>query len=152
LKLLPSDVILEHERWKIQEQVRIRLLDGKTQVSGFELSNGQQKVRINGFISDNPEDKLKLEFEKFSMATLNQLTKPSGIKLAGSLNGDVVLSGITKKPGVDAHLTIDSLKMNETLIGNVKLASTLDNERKQANVKLNILNPRPGNHEYCRRI
>jgi autotransporter translocation and assembly factor TamB len=139
LKLLPSDVILEHERWKIQEQVRIRLLDGKTQVSGFELSNGQQKVRINGFISDNPEDKLKLEFEKFSMATLNQLTKPSGIKLLGSLNGDVLLSGITKKPGVDAHLGIDSLTMNETLIGNVKLASTLDNERNQANVKLNIL-------------
>ncbi|HEY9195682.1 MAG TPA: translocation/assembly module TamB, partial [Mucilaginibacter sp.] len=45
LKLLPSDVILEHEKWKIQEQVRIRLLDGKTQVSGFELSNGIQKVR-----------------------------------------------------------------------------------------------------------
>jgi hypothetical protein len=140
LSLLPSDVILEHQRWKIQEQVRIRLLDGKTQVSGFELSRGVQKVRINGFISDNIEDKLKVEFEKFSMATLNQLTKASGIMLHGALNGDVVLSGITKAPGVDAHLGIDSLAMNETLIGNVKLVSNLDNERKQANVKLNILN------------
>ncbi|MES2277993.1 MAG: translocation/assembly module TamB domain-containing protein [Bacteroidota bacterium] len=140
LSLLPSDVILENQRWKIQEQVRIRLLDGKTQVSGFELSNGTQKVRINGFISDNAADKLKVEFDKFSMTTLNQLTKPSGIKLTGSLNGDVVLSAITKAPGVDAHLVIDSLKMNETLIGNVKLVSNLDNDRKQANVKLNILN------------
>ncbi|GAB3917408.1 translocation/assembly module TamB domain-containing protein [Mucilaginibacter boryungensis] len=140
LKLLPSDVVLEHEKWKITEQVRIRLLDGKTQVSGFELSRGTQKVRINGFISDNSADKLKVEFDKFSMATLDQLTKPSGIMLHGALNGDVILSGITKAPGVDAHLRIDSLAMNETLIGNVKLESTLDNDRTQAKVKLNILN------------
>jgi hypothetical protein len=140
LKLLPSDVILEKEKWHIQEQVRIRLLDGKTQVSGFELSNGAQKVRINGFISDNPADELKLSFEKFNMHTLNQLTRTSGIFLKGSLDGDVNFTSITKSPGVDAHLTIDSLTMNKTLIGNVKLASTLGNDRKQANVKLNVIN------------
>ncbi|WP_183564718.1 translocation/assembly module TamB domain-containing protein [Mucilaginibacter sp. SP1R1] len=140
LKLLPSDVILENEKWHIQDQVRIRLLDGKTQVSGFELSSGLQKVRINGFISDNPADQLKLSFEKFNMRTLNQLTRTSGIFLKGSLNGDVNFTSIVKSPGVDAHLTIDSLTMNKTLIGNVKLVSTLGNDRKQADMKLNILN------------
>lgn len=140
LKLLPSDVILERQNWKIQDQVRIRLLDGKTQVQGFELSNGVQKVRINGFISDNPVDQLKLSFEKFSMATLNQLTKASGIALKGALNGDVILTSITKTPGVDATLVIDSLTMNTTLVGDVKIKSSLDNEREEANVKINILN------------
>jgi len=140
LKLLPSDVILEHERWKVQEQVRIRFLDGKTQITGFEMANGQQKVRINGLISDNVKDELKVQFEKFSMGTLDQLTKPSGIVLHGSLNGDVNLTAITKAPGVDAQLRIDTLSMNETLIGNVKLVSTLDNDRTQAKMKLNILN------------
>ncbi|HEK19246.1 MULTISPECIES: translocation/assembly module TamB domain-containing protein [unclassified Mucilaginibacter] len=140
LKLLPSDIILEHENWKIQEQVRIRLLDGKTQVQNFELSNGKQKVLINGFISDNPADKLKVTFDEFSMATLNQLTKPSGVLLKGALNGDVVLNSLTKKPGVDAKLGIDSLTMNKTLVGDVKLQSVLDNENSRANVKLNITN------------
>ncbi|MFD0763566.1 translocation/assembly module TamB domain-containing protein [Mucilaginibacter lutimaris] len=140
LKILPSDVVLERENWKIQEQVRIRLLDGKTQISGFELSNGIQKVRINGFVSDNAADKLKVQFEKFSMATLNQLTKASGILLKGSLNGDVVLTSITKKPGVEANLGVDSLMMNKTLVGDVKIVSNLDNDRGQANVKLNINN------------
>lgn len=138
LKLLPSDVVLERQNWKIQDQVRIRLLDGKTQVSGFELSNGVQKVKINGFISDNPADELKVTFQKFSMATLNQLTKPSGVLLQGALNGDVVLSSVIKKPGVDANLTIDSLIMNKTLVGDVKIKSKLDNEREQADVKVNI--------------
>lgn len=140
LSLLPSDVILENQSWKIQEKVDIRLLDGKTEVSGFELSNGQQVVKIDGFISENPKDELKVTFDKFSMATINQLTKTSGVILKGTLNGDVLLTGVTKSPGVDAQLTIDSLKMNETLLGNVKVVSSLDNARKQANVKVNILN------------
>jgi hypothetical protein len=140
LMLLPSDVILENQKWRLQDQVRVRLLDGKTQVSGFELSNGTQQVRIDGFISDNPDDKLKVVFSKFSMSTLDQLTKSSDIKLGGTLNGDVVLSSIIKSPGVDSHLKIDSFKMNKTLVGDIKIASSLDNERKQANVNLNILN------------
>jgi len=140
LKLLPSDVILENQTWRITDQVRVRLLDGKTQVSGFELSRGSQKVRINGFISADPADQLKVEFDKFSMGTLDQLTKSADVKLKGTLNGDVLLSSITKTPTFDAHLGIDSFVMNKTFIGNVKIASSLDSNRTQANVKMNIIN------------
>ncbi|MDB4919735.1 translocation/assembly module TamB domain-containing protein [Mucilaginibacter sp.] len=140
LHILPSDVILEHQNWKILEKVRVKFLDGKTQVQGFELSNGQQKVKIDGFISDNPADKLKLTFQKFNMTTLNQLTKSAGIQLKGSLNGDVNLTSIMKSPGVDAKLGIDSLIMNKTLVGDVKIESTLGNDRKQADVNVNIKN------------
>jgi len=140
LTLLPSDIILEKQPWRLKQNVRVRLLDGKTQVQGFELANGQQKVRIDGFISDDPADKLKVVFDQFSMHTLDQLAKSADVALKGTLNGDVTLSGITKSPGIDSHLTIDSLKMNKTLIGDVKLVSTLDNDRQEANVKLNVLN------------
>lgn len=140
LKILPSDVILEHQNWRITDQVRVRLLNGKTQVSGFELSYGKQKVKINGFISDNPADQLKVEFEKFNMATFDQLTKTAAVKLKGSLNGNVLLSAITKSPTFDARLGIDSFVMNKTLVGNVKIISALDSNRSQANVKMNIIN------------
>lgn len=140
LKLLPSEVILERESWRLTEQVRIKLLNGKTKIDGFELTNGEQKVSIDGFISDKIEDKLKVNFDKFSMATINQLTKSAGVLLRGSLNGDVNVTSVLKNPGVDADLRVDSLMMNSTLVGDVKIISDLDNERKRANVKLNILN------------
>ncbi|MHB8209587.1 translocation/assembly module TamB domain-containing protein [Mucilaginibacter sp.] len=140
LKLLPSDVILEHQYWKLTDQVRIKFLDGKTEIDGFQLSNGLQKVRINGLISSNPEDKLKLEFEKFNMNTFDQLTKVSGVALKGSLNGNVTFSSISNTPGIDAHLNIDSLNMNKTLVGDVKIESTLGNDRKEADVKMRINN------------
>ena len=140
LKLLPSDVILEHQDWKLTDQVRIKFLDGKTEIDGFQLSNGAQKVKINGLISSNPEDKLKLEFEKFNMNTFDQLTKVSGVALKGSLNGNVIFSSISNTPGIDAHLNIDSLNMNKTLVGDVKIESTLGNDRKEADVKMSINN------------
>ena len=141
LQILPSDVILENQYWKIQQKVRIKFLNGKTEVSGFELSNGAQKVKVDGFISDNPADKLKLSFEKFSMATLKPAYQSIGYRnLKGSLNGDVNFTSIIKSPGIDAHLGIDSLMMNKTLVGNVKIESDLGNDRKRANVKLNINN------------
>lgn len=138
LELLPSDVILENQKWRIEEAVRVRLLDGKTQVSGFQLSNGLQKVMIDGFISSSPQDELKVAFDKFSMATLNQLTRTSDVELAGTLNGTVTLSSILKSPGIDAGLKIDSLTMNKTYVGDVTLASKLDNERSQADIKMGI--------------
>jgi hypothetical protein len=141
LQLLPSDVILEHQDWRIAEKVSIRLLEGKTKVSGFELSRGEQKVKIDGFISDNPADQLKLSFEKFHMATFNQLTRrPAGVELKGMLNGNIQFSSLIKTPGINAHLNIDSLAMNNTLVGDVKIESDLGNDRKQANVKMNINN------------
>jgi hypothetical protein len=140
LKLLPSDIILEHQDWKLQEQARIRFLDGKTQISNFQLSNGAQKVKIDGLISDNPDDKLDITFEKFGIATLDQLTKVSGIALKGSLNGKVTLSAITKVPNVNAHLAIDSLNMNNTPVGNVTIESALDNDHNEADVNVSIHN------------
>ncbi|MBS1528383.1 MAG: translocation/assembly module TamB domain-containing protein, partial [Bacteroidetes bacterium] len=141
LNILPSDVILENQDWKIDNKVRIRLLAGKTQISGFELSNGVQKVRINGLISDSPDDVLKVDFEKFSMATFDQLTaKSADIRMKGTLNGNVSLSAITKSPTFDTHMGIDSFMMNKVYIGDVKMTSTLDSNRKQADVKMNIIN------------
>jgi hypothetical protein len=140
LKLLPSDIILENQKWRLEEQVRIRLLDGKTAIENFELSNGEQIVSIDGFISDNAADKLKVSFNKFRMSTLNELTKTSGVSLSGALNGDVVFTSILKSPGIDAKLNIDSLQMNNTMVGKINVLSSLDNERKQADININILN------------
>ena len=141
LKILPSDVIIEQQNWRIAEQVRIRLLEsGRTQIAGFVLSNGVQKIGIDGFISSKPEDKLKVAFDKFSLASLDQLTKSVGVKLTGTLNGNAVINSITGQPGVESDLRADSITINKTLIGNLKLAAQLDNEQKIALVNMSLLN------------
>ena len=140
LKVLPSDVIIEHQKWRINNQVRIRLLNGKTEISGFELANGKQIAKIDGFISANTEDQLKVVFQNFKMGTFDQLTKSVNVKMFGTLNGNVLLNSVLKLPTFDARLGIDSFAMNKTLIGNVSLASTLDTTRTRANIAMDIVN------------
>jgi len=141
LKILPSDIIIEQQKWRIAEQVRIRLLDnGRTQIAGFVLSNGAQKIDIDGYISPKPEDKLTVAFEKFNLSSLDQLTKSVGIKLTGVLNGNAVLNSITGQPGVESDLRADSITINKTSIGNLKLSAQLDNTNKIAMVNLSLLN------------
>lgn len=141
LKLLPSDIIIEQQKWRLAEQVRIRILENaRTQIAGFVLSNGSQKISIDGFISPKPEDKLKIAFDQFKLASLDQLTKASGIKLTGTLNGEAVLNAVTSNPGFETDLHADSITLNKTAIGNLKLAANLDNANKVALVNLSLLN------------
>lgn len=141
LKILPSDIIIEQQNWRIAEQVRIRLLEnGRTQVAGFVLSNGAQKIGVDGYISPKPEDKLKVVFEKFNLSSLDQLTKSLGIKLTGVLNGNAVLNSVTEHPGIESDIHADSITINKTSIGNLKFSAQLDNANKVAIVNLNLLN------------
>ena len=140
LSLLPSDVIIEQQKWRLADQVRIKFEKGKTQIQGFVLSNGDQQVNINGLISPEQDDKLKISFEKFSLASLDHLTKPIGLKLTGTLNGTATLNAITKSPGLEADLNADSITINKTSIGNLKLKAELDNDQKIAIVNMNLLN------------
>ncbi|WP_083227981.1 translocation/assembly module TamB domain-containing protein [Mucilaginibacter sp. PPCGB 2223] len=141
LKLLPSDIIIEHQVWKLANQARVRFLDGnKTQLNGFELANGTQDVKIDGIISSDPNDHLKLTFSRFNMSTLNQLSKSFGVMLDGKLNGDVDIASVTGKANMESKLGIDSLSFNKSLIGDIKFNTQLDNDQHTANVKLNVFN------------
>jgi hypothetical protein len=78
-------VILEKENGKYKSRYVSGCWMVKRRYLALSYQTGVQKVFINGFISDNPADVLKLSFEKFNMRTLNQLTRTSGIFLKGYL-------------------------------------------------------------------
>ena len=140
LSLLPSDVIINREIWRIQDKVSFGIEKGRTVVKDFELFRENQLLTVNGIISNNPEDKLIVGFNKFRLTTFNSLTKPLGINLRGELNGSANVSSITQSPSVEAALTIDTLNFNDIPIGDLNLSANLDNRTKLINVKMNIVN------------
>lgn len=139
LSILPSEVIINNEVWRVPEQVKFRLDKGKIYVSQFELNRNDQLLTIDGVISPQPEDRLTAEFKKFKLATFNPLTRGAGVELAGELNGHMTLSSVTRKPKIESELTIDTLTMNSTRIGDLKLVAGLDNETKLVNVNMDIM-------------
>lgn len=151
LSVLPSDVIINNEVWKIQEKVSFSFDEGRgpneafsifrrTKVTGFELFRDNQMLTIDGIISKNPADELLIGFNKFKLTTFNPLTKPVGISLRGELNGDAKFAGIMGKPKVEAAIKIDTLHYNNVLIGDLNLDAGFDNATRLINVAIGIEN------------
>ncbi len=151
LSVLPSDVIINNEVWKIQEKVSFSFDEGRspnesfslfrrTKITGFELFRDNQMITLDGIISKNPGDELLIGFSDFKLTTFNPLTKPLGINLKGSLNGNARFAGIIGTPNVEAAIKIDSLNYNTVDIGDLNLVAGLDNATKLINVKMDIMN------------
>lgn len=137
--LLPSDVVINQEVWRIQEKVSLNFDQNKVIIEGFELFRDDQLLTIDGTISPDPKDVLNVEFKKFKLATFNPLAQGAAITLSGELNGSLAVSSATKTPKVESDIHIDSLTMNNTPIGDVTLTANLDNESKLIDVEMNVM-------------
>lgn len=139
LSLLPSDVIINRETWRITEQVKLGFDKGKVTVDNFELFRNNQLLTIDGTLSKNPDDHLIMGFKKFNLTTFNPLTQSLGITLNGELNGEVKVAAIGKTPHIDGNIRIDSLTYNNVIIGDLTLKAGLDNSTKLVDVDAIII-------------
>lgn len=138
LSLLPSDLIIENDVWKIQDKVKFKFEEKRTIIENFELSNKQQILAINGAISSSKDDLLEIVTENFRLSSLSQLTKGLGVELSGIMNGSANLSAILGEPDINADLSIDSLKYNETDIGKMLVNAQFDNQQNNIQIKSTI--------------
>jgi len=139
VSILPSQLKVNNEDWKIQEKVRISFHEGKTEITNFDLSNGNQLLTIDGILSDDPKDLLLVGFKEFSLKTINPFVKAFGVQLAGNVNGETKLYNILKSPRISDNLKIDSLTFNNTHIGNLTDTSSYDRANNVANIFTNIV-------------
>ena len=139
VSILPSILKINSEDWKIQEKVRISFHNGKTEITNFDLSNGNQLLTIDGILSSDPADLLAVGFKDFDLKTLNPFVRTLGVKLAGKANGDTKLYNVLKAPRVNDNLKIDSLMFNTTYIGTLTDTSSYDKTKNVANIYTNIV-------------
>ncbi|WP_316821718.1 translocation/assembly module TamB domain-containing protein [Pedobacter gandavensis] len=139
ITILPSILKINNEDWKIQEKVRISFHEGKTQINNFDLSNGPQILKIDGILSNEPEDLLLVGFEKFDLKTLNPFVKTLGLELSGKLNGETKIHHILKSPKISDNITIDSLSFNDTYIGSLTDTSSFRQSENIVNVYTSIM-------------
>ncbi|RZK50354.1 MAG: translocation/assembly module TamB [Pedobacter sp.] len=139
ISILPSNLTINNDEWSIQEKVRISFNEGKTEIINFDLSNGKQKITIDGAISKNETDQLLLGFENFELENINPFVKSLGFNLGGRLNGQTTLYHILASPKISDNLKIDSLNINEVYIGTLTDASLYDQSLNRADVLTKII-------------
>src|SRR5690606_3967500 len=132
----PSTLVLNHEFWKLDEKTLLYLEGGRLDIRGLEISNNDQVAKLEGFISENREDKVLFTFQNFNLATFNSATLPSGVQLSGVLNGHVEVTSVLKNPSLSADIAAADVYVNRTEIGDMILQADFDRVRELVNVKM----------------
>ena len=124
-KPLSSYVRFEDEQWDLAES-NVRYRAGEARFDNFLIYNGDQSISINGGISPNKTDTLKLDINRVDMSAINHFTgRDFGFK--GRTSGKALLSSPLKGDVVGLmNLACDSLEIGGESAGSLRMAVAWD--------------------------
>lgn len=134
-KFMPSDIIIENRPWAFSAGNKIEVDSSRIHISNFNLSNSTQSLNVQGVISKNPDDQVKIGFSNFSLSNLNQL---SYSKFGGVVNGDAVITGVYSGLRFTSNLSVADLAVDNDTLGNASLISLWDNKSKIVGIVANV--------------
>lgn len=121
--------------WQLQKENTIKFTLADTYFNDFELVNENQKVALSGVLSKDPSKELILTIDQFNLNTLNSLT---GKKIAGTTNGIIKIKDLFNRLQIVSTLNIDTLKIDNILIGEINGNSSWNNALKNINIDLDV--------------
>lgn len=129
---LSSYIIFEDQFWDFGESdIVIRGKDIK--VKDFLISSDDQSIRLDGGVSSDKADTLRLNLNQFDLGIIdNFLSKSTGVR--GRASGKALLtSPLNGNLGMLMNMICDSLSVGGTDAGSLKLASMWDDDNKRFN-------------------
>ncbi|HXB42301.1 MAG TPA: translocation/assembly module TamB domain-containing protein [Bacteroidia bacterium] len=96
--------------------------------------NGNQRVKLEGIISQNPKEQFTIDLENFQLFQLNVLLKSRGVNLQGSLTGMTSISDLYNHVIFSSALNFKALAVNKTLIGTGEINSFFDKNKNVVSI------------------
>lgn len=117
IKLLPSDILILDQKWKIDPDNLLRTKGREWSIKNLKFISGDQHIGLDGKISDNPDEKITLEIKDLDLTVLNAFTTK---KIEGRLDGIVDVSNIYGKQLIQNNVLVDNLYVNDFLVGDIE--------------------------------
>ena len=115
----PTDIILNDTLWNIHP-AQVVLDSGKVYVHNFNFTNQKRFLRINGVLSDQPEDTVHLDLQQINIGYVFDIAD-LGVNFQGEATGPAYATGIFKKPVMSTDLFIRNLGINNGLLGDANI-------------------------------
>ena len=122
--LQPSEITVAGLDWEVQPDNLLQIDTTAITFTNFRFLSDEQAIGLNGKIAKDPNAKLNLKLKDFNLENFNLATQRSGITLNGRVSGSAQISGIYDKLFLTNQLTVDSLVLNNVLIGTGELNNT----------------------------
>ena len=130
VEVKPSDIILNDTLWQIHPS-QVVVDSGKVDVNNFYFSHQDRYVRINGRLSDNPQDSVKVDLKDINMGYVFDIASISDdVNFEGDATGTAYASGVFKKPVMNTRLFIKNFSLNQGRLGDLNIYGEWDNENR----------------------
>ncbi len=126
---------IKGHKWELEPST-ISLAPHHYRVDSVFIHNQSQSLAINGVVSEDEEDVLKVDFSDFDISLFNSFGKRN-LGFYGHISGDVELSDIFASTGLTLSLDGDDIIIFDREFGDITVASRWDEERQRFNVMLN---------------
>lgn len=135
LRMLPSTINLLNKDWQIDPNNSITVYRKTIDVQDLRVRHEDQFVLFNGALSEDPSEKLSLQVSNLDLSILNPLT---GRDISGRLEAMFDLTNYYGDPYVQNDLSIDSLTIDDFLIGDIVGKNQWDTLERKFNIDFYI--------------
>ncbi|MDA0195287.1 MAG: translocation/assembly module TamB [Bacteroidetes bacterium] len=135
IRLKPSDLVAIGNHWYFSDGNTIFIDTRGISFENFEISYQNQTIKLSGILSDIPDQSLEILIDNFDLESLNPLLTE---KISGILNAKTIISGLYKDFLIQTDMNIDTVKLNDLLIGNINGLSEWEKENERLSLGLNV--------------
>ena len=141
IKIDSSEVYASNKLWKIRESA-IMKDSGSTQIDKLTVTGTNSSYSIDGTISANSEDTLRLGFVGIDLSPLDQLKRKKkdetdpGIPFnpKGIVNGHILISSAFKNPMIETNIAVNDFSILSSELGDISVISVWNPVRKVADI------------------
>ncbi len=127
--LNPSTLTVKDTTWNISpSEVSIR--NGRIHVQHFQVVRGDQHLYLNGFVSKDPTDTLKVDMHQVELSYIFDVLNIEVLQFGGEATGKFYLSDVYKSMMLNTDLEVKNFSFNKVVLGRLNMFSEWDNEQK----------------------
>lgn len=119
IDIRPTNVIINDTLWNIHPST-VMIDSGKVHVNDFFFSHKDRHLRINGVVSKEPEDTVRLDLKEVNIGYVFDIAN-LGVDFKGEATGPAFASGVLEKPVMSTDLFIRNLGLNDGLLGDANI-------------------------------
>ena len=132
-----SYIKIANEQWNINDQGKVSILsNGSIQVHALNMQYLNQHLNMDGWISENKEQKLNININNFNINTF--LTFITTIPINGLINGDIVLGNLLDTPDFYSDVEVYELEIDSVTVGNMEGNSFYNHEKKKIEIDFDL--------------
>ena len=137
-----SEIVLNDTVWTVHDAL-IDYKKDRIEVNNVDISCANQYIKIDGVVSDNPDDELTVQLSRMNLDYIFETLDIGNAMFGGIATGNFYASGLlSKEPRLlTPGLHVDRIKYNFAMLGDADIVSEWDNETKGVNISAVISQP-----------